>query len=183
MSGVETLPFGQPLTVADMETMPDDGHRYELLDGVLVVSPSPSVPHQRVVGALHLLLHAARPDGFEVFVAPLDVVLADDTMVVPDLIVTELIENPGKRIPAPPLLAIEVLSPSSRGFDLVLKRNRLEEAGIPSYWVVDPLHPRLIAWDFHDGRYVEVADVSGDETFTATNPYPVVVTPNALITP
>jgi Uma2 family endonuclease len=182
MSSVLTVPFAKPFTVADLEAMPDDGHRYELLDGVLVVSSSPSVPHQRAVGALHLRLHAARPEGFEVFVAPLDVVLAEDTLVVPDLIVTRTIAAGVLRLPEPPLLAVEVISPGSRGFDLVLKRERLERAGIPSYWVLDPLNPHLIGWDFRDGRYVEVADVRGDETFTATKPYRVTITPSALIT-
>lgn len=183
MTSVLTLPYAGPLTVADLEQTPEDGYRYELLDGVLVVTSSPSVAHQRVVGNLHVQLRAACPRRFEVFVAPLDVVLAEDSLVVPDLIVVDRIDNPGKRIPALPLLAIEVISPSSRGFDLMLKRDRLERAGIPSYWVVDPLDPRLIAWDFRDGRYVEVADVRREESFTATLPYPVSLTPSALVTP
>lgn len=181
MTGVLTLPFARPFTVADLDALPDDGHRHELLDGVLIVSPSPSVWHQRAVKQLLLRLHESCPGSFEVHVGPLDVVLADDTCVVPDLIVTARIEKPGKRIPALPLLAIEVISPSSRGFDLVLKRERLERAGIPSYWVVDPLDPRLIAWDFQDGRYVEVADVRGGESFTARAPYPVTVRPADLL--
>lgn len=182
MTGVLTLPFARPFTVADLDALPDDGHRHELLDGVLIVSPSPSLLHQRAVKRLLYRLEDACPSQFEVHVGPLDVVLADDTCVVPDLIVTARIEKSGKRIPAPPLLAIEVISPSSRGFDLVLKRDRLERAGIPSYWVVDPLDPRLIAWEFQDDRYVEVADVHGDEVFSATAPYPVTIAPSALVT-
>ena len=58
---VETLglPRGRPLTREDLDAMPEDGHRYELLDGVLVVSPAPRYLHQLAVGELHLLLHAA----------------------------------------------------------------------------------------------------------------------------
>lgn len=182
MSSVLTVPFAKPFTVADLETMPDDGHRYELLDGVLVVSSSPSVPHQRAVGRLFLHLQASCPPTCEVFVAPLDVILAEDTLVVPDLIITCAIAPGVLRLPEPPLLAIEVISPSSRGFDLVLKRDRLERAGIPSYWVVDPLDPRLIVWELHDGRYVEVADVRDDETFTASQPYAVTLVPSGLVT-
>jgi hypothetical protein len=59
MTVVTTLPFGRPLTRADLEGLPDDGHRYELIDGTLVVSPGPQLPHQDVVGNLHL--PCARP--------------------------------------------------------------------------------------------------------------------------
>ncbi|MBA3523312.1 MAG: Uma2 family endonuclease [Geodermatophilaceae bacterium] len=182
MTRVMALPFSRPLTADDLDSMPDDGHRYELLDGVLIVSPSPSELHQRVVGQLHLLLQAARPADFEVFVAPLDVLLAPDTVVIPDLLVTERIEVPGRRIVLPPRLAIEVLSPSSRRIDMLLKRSRLEAAGVPSYWVVDPLNPRLIAWELRDEVYVEVADVSGAEAASLTAPFPVTVIPSRLVT-
>ena len=170
------------MTRDDLDSMPDDGHRYELFDGVLIVSPSPSVLHQRVVGQLFLLLQAARPADFEVFVAPLDVLLATDTVIIPDLLVTERIEVPGKRIVLPPRLAVEVLSPSSRRIDMLLKRSRLEAAGVPSYWVIDPLNPRLIAWELRDGVYVEVADVSGDEAADLSAPFPLTVVPGRLVT-
>lgn len=180
MVGVAALPFGRPLTAADLDATPDDGHRYELLDGVLVVSPSPSVAHQRVVGNLFLALSAARPPGFEVFGGPLDVVLADDTVLVPDLVVTRRVKGSSRRLAELPLLVIEVLSPSSRGFDLVLKRRHFEAAAIASYWVVDPIQARLIAWSLRSGEYVEVADVSGDGSFAASAPYAVTIVPADL---
>jgi Uma2 family endonuclease len=77
-------------------------------------------------------------------------------------------------------LAIEILSPSTRRFDLTVKRSRYEAAGTASYWVVDPIELTLIAWDLVDGTYVEVAHVSGDEEFTATQPFAVTVTPALL---
>ena len=61
---------GRPFTVADLERMPDDGRRYELVDGVLIVSPGPAIPRQEVVGELNHLLRQARPRGFRVLPDP-----------------------------------------------------------------------------------------------------------------
>jgi hypothetical protein len=61
------------------------------------------------------------------------------------------------------------------------KKPRFEQAGCASYWVVDPLEPRLVAWELVDGAYVEVADVGGDTSWTATAPYAVTFTPAALV--
>ena len=69
MEAVTTLPRGRALTVADLETMPDDGHRYELIDGALIVTPAPSPRHQRVSRNLLMALHAACPATLEVLCA------------------------------------------------------------------------------------------------------------------
>lgn len=181
MTGVSALPYGRPLTRSDLDGMPDDGHRYELLDGVLIVSPSPRALHQRVVANLLVLLREAAPVGMEVFTAPLDVVLADDTVLQPDVLVTPRVDLRMHALPPLPLLAVEVLSPSTRAIDLLLKRSRLERAGVLSYWVVDPDVPQLRAWDLQGQEYVEVGDVSGGEPFVARAPYAVTIVPNALI--
>ncbi len=86
-----------------------------------------------------------------------------------------------RNLPTAPLLAVEVLSPSSRRIDLVLKRSRLEAAGCPAYWVVDPDEPRLTAWELRDGTYVEIADVAGSEPFHAQRPFPVTIVPDDLL--
>lgn len=182
MSAVTTLPFSGPFTRADLEAMPDDGHRYELIDGILVVSPSPVWMHQRAAGRVFLLLENARPsDDFEVLPAPFDVALTDDTVMIPDVLVARYGDLTEKDLPTAPLLAIEVLSPSTRRFDLMLKHSRLEAAGCASYWVVDPNVPSLIAWELRDGAYVEVANVTGDEVFHGRLPYPVDVAPTELV--
>ena len=61
------------------------------------------------------------------------------------------------------------------------RRARLEQAGIASYWVVEPLEPMLIAWELHDGAYVEVARIRNEESWTATQPYEVTVRPADLV--
>jgi len=160
---------------------PADGHRYEILDGVLIVSPAPTPIHQRAVGRLFRLLGDACPDDLEVFVAPLDVLLADDTVLEPDVLVARRKDLSPKNLPAPPVLAVEVLSPSTRRFDYMLKRSRYEAAGMPAYWVVDPDGPSLTAWELREGGYVEVATVAGDEEYRAGLPYPGTIVPHRLV--
>ncbi|ONI75628.1 hypothetical protein BWI15_07270 [Kribbella sp. ALI-6-A] len=170
-----------PLTRADLARMPDDGHRYELIDGILLVSPAPTRLHQRVVAALYRQLFAGCPPELEVLFAPLDVIISEDTVLQPDLLVARREDFTERELPKAPLLAVEVLSPSSRRIDLMLKHSRLEAAGCPSYWVVDPDTPTLIAWEMQDGAYAQVAKVSGDEVARLTSPYDVEVVPADLI--
>lgn len=172
--------FGQPFTRADLAAMPDDGHRYELIDGALIVTPAPSYRHQDVVGHLHLLLSAACPERLKVLFAPFDVVLADDTVLEPDLLVARRQDFTAADLPVAPLLAVEVLSPSTARIDRTLKRSRLEAAGCPSYWEVDPDEPSVTVWQLKDGRYVEEAHVTGTESVTVHAPYEVILTPETL---
>ncbi|MEJ7627960.1 MAG: Uma2 family endonuclease [Nocardioidaceae bacterium] len=181
MVTVSTLPRSRPFTRADLDTMPDDGHRYELIDGLLVVTPGPTRRHQRVVVELAVLLRLHCPDGMSVFVAPFDVALADDTVMQPDLLVARRSDLTERDLPAPPVLAVEVLSPSTRRIDLTLKRSRFETAGCPSYWVVDPDVPSVTAWELQVGRYVEVAAVAASQEFAATRPYAVTIRPIDLL--
>jgi Uma2 family endonuclease len=177
------LPRSRPLTRADLDAIPDDGHRYELLDGSLVVTPAPARRHQRLVGELHLLLRQTCPAELEVLLAPFDVALAPDTVLQPDLLVARRSDTTERDLPAAPLLAIEVLSPSTRLIDLNLKRARYEAAGCPSYWVVDPEGPSVTVWELEAGAYVEVANLGGDDTWVARAPYSVELNPRRLEAP
>ncbi|HET6297565.1 MAG TPA: Uma2 family endonuclease [Kribbella sp.] len=174
-------PPNRPLTRDDLDRIPDDGHRYELIDGLLIMSPAPSPLHQRAVAALYRLLFAACPPELDVLFAPLDVVLAPDTVIQPDLLVAHRDDFTERDLPGPPLLAVEVLSPSTKRVDLMLKWSRLEAAGCGSYWVVDPDTPSLIAWEMRDGAYAQVAKVTGDEVARMHTPYDVTVVPADLI--
>jgi Uma2 family endonuclease len=169
-----------PMTRADLDALPDDGYRRELIDGVLLVGPSPSYQHQTVSKRLFLLLNAACPHDLDVLYAPFDVALADDTVLIPDLLVARREDITDRDLPVAPMLAVEVLSPSTRRFDLLTKRSRYEAAGTTSYWVVDPTELTLTAWDLTDGEYVEVAHVTGYEEYVATQPFPVTITPARL---
>jgi hypothetical protein len=83
MGTVTTLPQSRPLTRADLDAMPDDGHRYELIDGSLIVTPAPGHLHQRAVLELAIRMRSGCPVDLEVLIAPFDVALADDTVMQP----------------------------------------------------------------------------------------------------
>ena len=175
------LPRGRPLTRADLAGMPDDGHRYELIDGVLIVSPSPATVHQRASMRLSVLLSSACPEEAETLAAPYDVVLAEGTVIQPDIIVALTLDLTDRNLPGPPLLAVEVLSPSTRGIDLLLKKDRLARAGCPHYWVVDPDEPSITAWTLTGGEYMLAAEASGTGEFHVDEPFAVTVTPASLV--
>lgn len=183
MGTMTTLPRGRALTVEDLEAMPEDGQRYELIDGVLVVSASPVPAHQMVVSSLMEVLQRARPAGWWVLTAPMDV-LATDTAVQPDIAVFGPFSEETKRarrLATLPLLVAEVLSPSTRLTDLNIKFARYERAGVPAYWVVDPTTLTLVVWELVEGRYVEVAEVGPEESWAAGRPFEVTIAPGRLL--
>ena len=175
------LPRGRPLTAADLSTVPDDGHRYELIDGTLIVSAAPRPIHQDVLRNLLVAFDSAVPDTLKVYIAPLDVRLSDDTLVQPDVLIAPRAAFTDTNLPIAPLLAVEVLSPSTRGIDQLLKRDRYERAGVEHYWIVDPAVPSLLALRVEHGTYEVLADVSGDESWTSAEPVAVTVVPSALV--
>ncbi|WP_020387092.1 Uma2 family endonuclease [Kribbella catacumbae] len=169
-----------PLTRDDLDRMPNDGHRYELIDGALIMTPAPSRLHQRVVASVYRLLFAACSDELEVLFAPFDVVISGNTVLQPDLLVARREDFTERDLPTAPLLAVEVLAPSTRRIDVMLKFSRLEAAGCASYWVIDPDTPELIAWEMRDGAYAQVAKATGDEVARLTAPFAVSVVPADL---
>jgi Uma2 family endonuclease len=180
MSAVTPMPRGRDWTVDDLARLPDDGLQYELADGVLLVTPGPVPVHQRACARLYLLLAEACPPGLEVFFAPLDYQPTRRRSLQPDLLVVRP-QDVGPTAVSGLVLAVEVLSPSTRSKDLLLKRALYEDGGVASYWVVDPDEPSLVAWELRGGRYVEVASVRGDEPFAAAAPFEVTVVPSALV--
>jgi Uma2 family endonuclease len=164
-----TVPAG-PWTVDDLDDFPEGSTtRYELVDGALLVSAEPSLQHQRVNAQVLRLLQDAAPPELEVFL-PVDVRLSPVRQIAPDVTVVRREDATGRRLERAPLLVVEVLSPSTRTVDLVLKRRVLEEAGVPSYWLVDPDDGVVTVLELADGAYREVA--RGDDV-TVDRPFPV----------
>lgn len=180
MADVTTIPVEEDFLADDLSQLPDDGNRYELVDGLLLVSPAPSERHQRALGELYSLLRAQAPDGLRVYVAPLDVRFSPRVLVQPDVLVAP--DGPARdRLDRLPLLCVELLSPGTRRHDLVLKRRAYEREGVPSYWVVDPAVPSLTVFELEQGTYAEVARVEGDQAWTGSLPFPVTVSPADLL--
>lgn len=178
-----TIYLGRPegFDVPDLDALPDDGRRHELVDGVIVSSPAPSYIHQRAVTTLAANLYNILPRPLEVLVAPFDIAAGPRSQVQPDVVVVP--RNDNAAYPArPPLLAVEVLSPSNRGYDLVTKRNLYERARVPSYWIVDPDEPSVTVLELgDDGHYVEVERVTGTGVVSVTQPCEVGFSPVDLV--
>ena len=151
------LPLKQR-TIDDYLALPNDGKRYEIIDGELYVSPSPLTRHQRIIARLtHLLMTQLEDTGKGiVLTAPMDVELGTSDILQPDVL---YIANEArgiigeKRISGPPTLVIEVLSPSSERIDRVLKLRAYARFGVPNYWIVDPELKRLDAYRLQGEHY------------------------------
>jgi Uma2 family endonuclease len=133
------------------------------------------VPHQWASTQLVTVLTSACPSAFRVFHAPLDVRLSDDTVVQPDVVVMRVGDARDRRLSGVPVLAVELLSDSSRRYDLLLKHSRYERAAIPSYWVVDPDTLEITVWELGDaGTSTEVArELVEQRPLAVDRPFPV----------
>jgi len=180
MGAMHALPRSVPLTYDDLQAMPDDGHRYELVDGVLIVTPAPRRVHQLVAGSLFIHLTQAAPEELVVLQAPFDYFVSELTVLQPDILVARWADTTERNLPAPPVLAVEVLSPSTRRIDAGTKRLAFEAAGVPHYWMVDPDGPSILALELVDGVYREAAPVIGADTFAVTSPFAFSVVPADL---
>ena len=181
MTRMTVLPRGHAWTVADLEDLPDDGLRYELVDGTLLVSAAPSKLHQRALGNLFLLLQPACPPHLEVFLAPTDYQPTSTRSFQPDLLVARRDDPGNAAVTTPLLLAVEILSPSSRSVDNVLKRALYEQSGVGQYWVVDPDEPSITVWTLVDGSYDAGRVVRGTEPLAVREPFGVTVVPQDLL--
>jgi Uma2 family endonuclease len=177
MGAMRALPWGDPLTYDDLREMPEDGHRYELIDGALIVTPAPRMSHQNVVMNLAGLLWTTLPESLKVFAAPVDYVVSDTTVLQPDVLVVRRSDVGEYNLLHAPVVAIEVLSPSTRRIDAGTKRLTFEAAGVPHYWLVDPDVPSIVALELVDGAYREAASVVGHEVFEITAPFAFSVKP------
>jgi Uma2 family endonuclease len=130
-------------TYADYAALPEDGKRYEIVDGVLYMTPAPGTGHQGVSARMvaHFMVHVEFAGLGRVFAAPIDVELALGTVVQPGVLVI-LNANLGiitpSRIVGAPDLVVEIASPSTAGYDRREKQDAYALTGIPEYWIVDP---------------------------------------------
>lgn len=181
MGAMTAMPYDREWTVDDLDALPDDGLRHELVDGVLLVSPAPVPLHQSAVWRLLELLNSAAPPGTRALPSPIGYRISVTREVQPDVVVIWDEEIARERLTRPLLLAVEVLSPGSVATDTTLKLHVYEQAGVPSYWIVDPREPAVTVLELVDGRYAEAALVRGDEVFEAHRPFPVRVVPAGLV--
>jgi Uma2 family endonuclease len=173
-----------PWTADDWLDLPDDGRRYEIMDGALIMAPPPSPLHPAVTDEIRQLLRPALPKHLRVQ-ENTGVRLGAD-LRIPVLVVlrTEAVWRPGALLAEDVLLVVEVVSPSSVQEDRVAKPARFARAGIPHYWMVDPadgpsVHVlRLVGTVYersHLGR--------GEDVLALREPVEVRFTPSSLLPP
>ena len=159
-------------TYGDYCELPDDGNRYEVIDGVLYMAPAPHPRHQRILlnlTALFVPFVTGENALGELFFAPIDVIFASEDVFQPDLIFISrerlhIITDRG--LEAAPDLAVEVLSPSTRSRDLNIKRRRYAHFGVPEYWPVDPDNRTIRPLKLDGDRYVERGTLGVGEELT-----------------
>jgi Uma2 family endonuclease len=164
------------VTFAELQQWPDDGRRYELYDGEVIVVPSPFLRHQRV--AMHIeeiLVDYERATGGFVAHAPLDIVFSEHNVVQPDIVFfrserRHLVDD-WEVTRVPPDLAVEVLSRSTEARDRGRKMAMFARFGVPEYWIVDPAKNTLEMYILAAGDYRQAgACGEGDVVTSSTLP-------------
>ncbi len=136
------------VTYEDYVNMPDDGNRYEIINGELLMVPAPSTAHQMVNAniAYELRTVVKKQNLGKVLYAPVDVKFSEENVVQPDIIFISR-ENEQiitqMNISGAPDMIIEILSPSTAYTDLIRKKELYEKFGVKEYWIVDPLKERV----------------------------------------
>ncbi|MGH2510840.1 MAG: Uma2 family endonuclease [Ktedonobacteraceae bacterium] len=148
--------------------LPDDGCRYEIVQGVLLMTPAPETAHQGIVGEIYRYLCSQIFDTQRglVLTAPVDVVFAEDTQTQPDVLVLlkEHLEHLQKqRIMGAPDLVVEVISPSSATYDRLVKHTIYEQAGVPEYWLVKPYAQSIEVFVLETGKYRSLGIFKGEQ--------------------
>ncbi len=145
-----------------------DGECYEIVQGVLVMSPAPEVPHQKVVGAIYrYLCEKIEDQGLgEVLQAPLDVILSEQEVYQPDVLV--VLNEHANRVQrkgavGAPDLVVEVISPSSALYDRVNKHMAYEQAGIPEYWLVQEQMRTIELFVLENRKYRSLGIFQGEQ--------------------
>ncbi len=174
------------LTYTELRHFPDDGRRYELIEGVLYengeevpperyppaseapMTPAPSEKHQRLSSKLFvsLYLYVEAKGLGRVYYAPLDVALSDRTTLQPDIVFVSSsrlgIIGPEYLI-GPPDLVVEILSPFRAKYDRITKSETYARHGVAEYWILDPIAETVEIFRLTEGRYQQSASISGDQ--------------------
>ncbi len=162
-----------PMTYHEYALLPQDRNRYEVLEGELYMTPSPSVAHQNVVTELGSMLrqHVSAYGLGKVFVAPLDVVLTETNVLQPDILFLRTGRVPprgAKNVTVAPDLVVEVVSPASVEQDREIKMQVYARHGVPHYWIVDPDARTLEMYALSEAAYGPPIRFSGDATATTS---------------
>lgn len=164
----------QQVTYEVYAAMPDDGKRYEIVDGNMeMMSPSPTATHQAVSRELEFKLMQSCQSDYMIYHAPLDVILSETDVLQPDILMIHrsrqhIVTDRG--VEGPPDLVVEILSPSSRKRDKVIKMRTYAKYGVQEYWIVDADTRTLEQYQLVGGEYYELCNLfDGDEIVTSVH--------------
>ncbi|PRX64293.1 Uma2 family endonuclease [Nonomuraea fuscirosea] len=179
-----TVLYGAPpFTVDDLLKFPDDGNRYELFNGSLLVSPAPTPQHQDAIFLLQTILHQAAPPHMKVY-STVNVRASDSDLYIPDLVVVPKERARSVRLmfaPEDVRLAVEVVSPSTRTRDRAIKATAYAAAGIPAYWRVElDEGPKLYVHELDDDSYRGPTAHEAGAKVSLSQPFPVIFDPADL---
>ncbi len=165
--------YGLRMTAEEYFQLGESQERYELIDGVVCMSPSPTRMHQAILMEVaHQIATYLKSHPVGVVYPEIDVFLGKglndrDLVFRPDVtfITNEHAERSGHQISGPPAMIVEIVSPSSRRFDKETKKSDYERFQVAEYWIIDPQANELIFYRLEDGRYVP--QPLTDESFTS----------------
>jgi Uma2 family endonuclease len=160
-------------TYTTYAAIPNDGKRYEVIEGVLYLMASPNVKHQSVTQRIlfYMMTHFEFKGLGRVFISPIDVELAPKYVVQPDLVVIlnknkKIIQR--KKLKGSPDLLVEVASPSTGGYDRTTKRTAYAKYGIKEFWLVNPKDETVEVLVLEKGNYVSKGTFAGKDGVTST---------------
>ncbi|MDT8369675.1 MAG: Uma2 family endonuclease [Longimicrobiales bacterium] len=143
-------------TYDEYARLPDDGNRYEVIDGEVLVTPSPSPTHQHILTNLLIALRIyVEREELGVVLPDVDLLFQEGHFLRPDLLFVPDAGRGGitsRGVETTPGLVVEILSPSSGSIDRVKKPRRYRDFGVPEYWVLDPEERAAWVWRFAEGR-------------------------------
>ncbi|WP_052422602.1 Uma2 family endonuclease [Nonomuraea candida] len=178
------LPSGRPFTIDDLLEFPDDGNRYELFNGSLLVSPAPTVLHQLAISNVMFALRSAAPPDLVALTA-VNLRVSEKDYYIPDVVV---VPRSALRIrqlmfaPQDMLLAVEVGSPSTKMLDEDLKAKAYEKAKVPVYWRIElDEGPVLYVHELNGDTYEPPVAHKAGTTVKLTKPFPVSIDPSQFV--
>src|SRR5712692_1862389 len=156
-------------TYEDYAALPENGQRYEIVNGVLIMAPAPSPDHQDITGEIfsYLRTHIKLAGLGRVFTSPIDVDLGTKNVYQPDVVVVlneHLDRVQEKKIVGAPDLVVEVASKSTAAYDRLTKHDAYARAGIAEYWMVKPASRTVEVMVLEDGEYRSLGVFEGQAT-------------------
>lgn len=147
--------------------------RYQIIDGSIVVTPPATFAHEDRGMGLATQLRVACPPGLAVVGSNYGFYYDDPSFLLADITVARREDCQEKGIYVAPLLVVEVLSKSTRRYDVFVKWDIYAGAGVPSYWLLDPREPSLTVLTLTGGAYVETGRITGGQVLHVQQPFPV----------